>query len=181
MSEFVSRAGQKLEHALTSFNVDVSGKVCADFGSSTGGFVDCLLQHGATKVYSVDTSYGELDWKLRNDPRVVVMERKNAMHVILAEKVELITVDTGWTRQEKVLPNVIKNLAEGGKIISLFKPHYEKGKGTVSAEDLVKILSDFESSVNGLGLKILNKTESPIEGARGGNKEFLYLLVNISV
>src|SRR3989344_8494735 len=108
--QFVSRAGEKLQHALSIFDISVKNKIVADFGSSTGGFVDCLLQNGAQKVYSVDVSYGELAWKLRNDQRVVVMERTNAMHVTLPEKMDFITIDVGWTRQKLILPNVFANL-----------------------------------------------------------------------
>src|SRR3569623_385074 len=104
MTEFVSRAGQKLEHALASFRCDVNGFVCADFGSNTGGFTDCLLKRGAAKVYAIDTGYGVLDWKLRKDPRVVVMERTNAMHVTLPEPVALVVIDVAWTRQRHILP-----------------------------------------------------------------------------
>src|ERR1700692_2896638 len=99
MTPFVSRAGQKLDHALKTFTIDVSEKTCADLGCSTGGFTDCLLQLGAKKVYSIDTGYGVLDWKLRNDPRVIVMERTNAMHVQLPELADLISIDVAWTRQ----------------------------------------------------------------------------------
>src|SRR5579864_3600866 len=99
MSAFVSRAGSKLDHALTTFVIDVSAKICADLGCSTGGFTDCLLQRGAAKVFAVDTGYGVLDWKLRNDPRVVVMERTNAMHVNLPESVDLVSIDVAWTKQ----------------------------------------------------------------------------------
>src|SRR3954470_11288116 len=101
---FVSRAGQKLEHALNTFHIDVNGQTCADLGSNVGGFVDCLLQRGAAKVYSIDTGYGVLDWKLRKDPRVVVMERTNAIHVTLPEKVSLVTIDVAWTKQRIILP-----------------------------------------------------------------------------
>src|SRR5438034_4090953 len=104
MSDFVSRAGQKLEHALSIFGVDVTGFVCADLGCSTGGFTDCLLQRGAAKVYAVDTGYGVLDWKLRTNERVVVMERTNAMHVTLPEPVDLVTIDVAWTKQRHILP-----------------------------------------------------------------------------
>jgi len=109
MANFVSRAGEKLQFALDQFSISVKDLTIADFGSSTGGFVDCLLQNGAKKVYSVDTAYGELSWTLRNDHRVVVMERTNAMHVVLPEKVDIITVDTSWTKQKNVLPNVFEN------------------------------------------------------------------------
>src|ERR1019366_10657003 len=116
MPAFVSRAGLKLDHALTAFDLNVSQKICADFGCSTGGFTDCLLQRGAAKVFAVDTGYGVLDWKLRNDPRVVVMERTNAMHVRLPEKVDMVTIDVAWTRQRSILPAATLLLNEKGVI-----------------------------------------------------------------
>jgi 23S rRNA (cytidine1920-2'-O)/16S rRNA (cytidine1409-2'-O)-methyltransferase len=176
VDKFVSRAGLKLDHALKTFKVDVNGLVCADFGSSTGGFVNCLLQNGAKKVFSVDTAYGELAWKLRNDPRVVVLERTNAMHVILPEKVDLITIDTGWTKQEKVIPNALKNLKENGLIISLIKPHYEAGKNKLSDEEIKEVLVQTKKNIENSGAKIVNIIESPIVGERAGNKEFLALI-----
>src|SRR5882724_12381661 len=99
MRRFVSRAGEKLDHALGTFGLDVTGFTCADFGANAGGFTDCMLQRGAGKVYAVDTGYGALEWKLRKDARVVVMERTNAMHVDLPEKVDLVAVDVAWTKQ----------------------------------------------------------------------------------
>src|SRR5687768_15837506 len=105
MSEFVSRAGQKLDHALATFHLDVAGRVCADLGSNTGGFVDVLLQRGAAKVFAIDTGYGALEWKLRKDARVVVMERTNAVHVTLAEQVSVVTIDVAWTKQRHILPS----------------------------------------------------------------------------
>src|SRR5438270_10101760 len=125
MVRFVSRAGQKLDHALTVFGIDVAGLVCADFGSNAGGFVDCLLQRGAAKVYAIDTGYGALEWKLRKNPRVVVMERTNAMHVVLPEKVRLVSIDVAWTKQRNILPAAKGMLEDGGSVISLIKPHYE--------------------------------------------------------
>ncbi len=125
MSEFVSRGGQKLDHALAALGIGVTGKICADLGCSTGGFTDCLLSHGAAKVYAVDTGYGVLDWKLRKDSRVVVMERVNAMHAELPEAMEIITIDVGWTRQRHILPSARRMLAPDGVVISLVKPHYE--------------------------------------------------------
>ncbi len=110
MNKFVSRAGEKLQFSLDNFKFPVKDLIAADFGSSTGGFVDCLLQNGAVKVYSVDTAYGELAWLLRNNSKVVVLERTNAMHVKLPEKVDLITIDTAWTKQILVLENAFKNL-----------------------------------------------------------------------
>ena len=109
--QFVSRGGIKLQAALDQFKIDVSGKTVLDVGSSTGGFVDCLLQNGAGKIYSVDTCYGELAWKLRNNPKVVVMERTNILHLdSLVEQVDLITIDAGWTKLGLVLPAVKKSI-----------------------------------------------------------------------
>lgn len=176
MAQFASRAGEKLQFALTSFNFSVTNLIVADFGSSTGGFVDCLLQSGASKVYSVDTSYGELAWKLRQDPRVVVMERTNAMHVSLPEKVDLVTVDTSWTKQSKVLPNAIRCLKKGGSIISLVKPHYEAGKARLEPLEVEEILKEVEREIEHLGLTVVGIVESPILGEKGKNREFLLLL-----
>src|SRR5688500_5993824 len=115
--KYVSRGGEKLEAALKVFNISPLNYTVLDVGSSTGGFVDCLLQNGAKKVYSVDTAYGELAWKLRNDPRVVVMERTNVLHLQgLPEKVDLVTIDAGWTKLELVLPVIKQFLKEDGVI-----------------------------------------------------------------
>ncbi len=139
---YVSRGGNKLATALDHFNVHVAGSVCADLGSHVGGFVDCLLQRGAARVYAVDTCYGTLAWKLRRHARVEVVERTNAMHVSLPERVDLVTIDVGWTPQEKILPNVkrLVNASGGppapgsadcpsakraGQVLTLIKPHYE--------------------------------------------------------
>lgn len=183
MKTYVSRAGEKLDFAVKTFGFNVLNLVCADFGSNVGGFVQVLLQHGAKHVYSVDTSYGTLDWTLRNNSKVTVLERTNAMHILLPEKCDLITVDTGWTPQTKVLPNVLKNLKEKGRVISLVKPHYEaKGygvnlnKGLVNINDMPVIISGVETDIKNLGLKIVNKVQSPITGKHGGNIEYLYLL-----
>jgi 23S rRNA (cytidine1920-2'-O)/16S rRNA (cytidine1409-2'-O)-methyltransferase len=179
MDKFVSRAGEKLEFALKEFEVDVKGKVVSDFGSSTGGFVDCLLNSGAEKVYSVDTSYGELAWKLRQDKRVVVMERTNAMHVTLPEKVDVLTIDTSWTKQEKVIENAFKNLKAGGIIISLIKPHYEAEriyleKGKLKEEFIEEILEKVKQDIKNSGGNVLKTVESPILGEKGKNREFLF-------
>lgn len=190
--KFVSRGGDKLQAALYKFQVDVKDKAVLDVGSSTGGFVDCLLQNGAKKIYSVDTAYGELAWKLRNDPRVVVLERTNILHFKalpeqvegpsvnrMGRKVDLVTIDTGWTKLELVLP-VIKNfLNDNGSVIALLKPNYEdpkKVKGGVVPEELVEgIVKEVRESINGLGFKIVSEMESPILGGKG-NKEYLLLI-----
>jgi len=181
MKRHVSRAGEKLEFAIRHFGLDLDGKVVADFGSSTGGFVDCLLQNGAARVYSVDTSYGELDWKLRNNPKVVVMERTNAMHVSLPEKVDMMTIDVGWTRLAKVLPNALRNLKQDGQIIALIKPHYEADrkfikKGRLMEERVEEVLEKVRGDVEGLEARVLGIVESPIEGKRAKNREFLGLI-----
>jgi 23S rRNA (cytidine1920-2'-O)/16S rRNA (cytidine1409-2'-O)-methyltransferase len=177
MADFVSRGGSKLDHALTSFAVEVSGKICADLGCSTGGFTDCLLQRRAAKVYAVDTGYGVLDWKLRKDPRVVVMERTNAMHVQLPEMVEIVTIDISWTRQKNILPNARKMLADGGIIVSLIKPHYEADptilrKGVVPEDSVESVVEGVRREIEAAGWIWENSVRSPIKGS-GGNVEVL--------
>lgn len=181
MNTFVSRAGEKLSHALSEFQINVTDRICADFGSSTGGFVDCLLQNGAAKVYAVDTAYGELAWKLRNDPKVVVMERSNAMHVTLPEKMDFISIDTGWTKLQFVLPNVVKNLKDTGIIVALIKPHYEAPKqylekGRLRDEKIPEVLESVQNEIRNHDLTIHGIVESPIVGDKGKNREFLAYL-----
>ncbi len=180
MPEFVSRAGQKLEHALGKFAIDVTGFTCADLGSNVGGFVDCLLQRGAAKVYAIDTGYGALAWKLRKDPRVVVMERTNAMHVELPEKVRLVSIDVAWTRQKNILPSARRLLAAGGIAISLIKPQYEAGpellrKGVLPSEHLETLLELVKRDIAASGFELVAMVESPIRGGQG-NIELLAAL-----
>lgn len=177
---YVSRAGEKLEYALETFGISVEDLVCADFGSNKGGFVDCLLTHGARKVYAVETGYGILDWKLRKDERVVVMERTNAMHVVLPEKVDLMTIDTSWTRLEKVLPSALRNLKEGGSIVALVKPHYQSSTkvlrdGKINDTLIPEVLHDVRKKIREFGLDIVAETESPIVGEKAKNREFCYI------
>ncbi len=112
--KYVSRAGEKLEFGLNHFEINVEGLICADFGASTGGFTDCLLKHGAARVYAVDTAYGELDWGLRNDSRVIVLERTNVLDVSLPENPDFICSDLGWTRQKVFLPKALSLLNQHG-------------------------------------------------------------------
>ncbi|MEX2090578.1 MAG: SAM-dependent methyltransferase [Candidatus Paceibacterota bacterium] len=172
---YVSRGGDKLDFALKKFEISVTGLICADFGSNTGGFVDCLLQNGADKVYAVETGYGVLDWKLRNDQRVVVMERTNAMHVSLPEKADIITIDASWTKLKKIIPNALENLKPSGQIITLLKPHYEKG-GYVKDGETDEIVENTIKEISQLGINVVSKIESPLLGSKGGNKEFLLLI-----
>lgn len=180
--QFVSRAGQKLQHAFDTWKIDVEGAICADLGCSTGGFTDCLLQHGATKVYAVDNGYGVLEWKLRNDDRVVVMERTNAMHVELPEQMDFISIDVNWTRQMKVLPHAIELLKDNGKIVSLLKTHYEAEKdwlvrgGIIKPEFVEATVEKVKNEISELPLEIIDVVESPIKGKKGANKEFLMYL-----
>ena len=177
---FVSRAGQKLEHALDAFRIDVGGLVCADLGANAGGFTDCLLQRGAPKVYAIDTGYGALDYKLRKDPRVVVMERTNAMHAQLPEPAEFICIDVAWTRQKHILPAALRMLANGGRVVTLVKPHYEAHAsqlrgGVLPAEHLDAVLQPVKGDCEAAGFHVAGQTLSPIKG-RKGNVEFLWLL-----
>ncbi len=179
-AKYVTRSGLKLEHALETFRLGVAGRVCADLGSHQGGFVDCLLQRGAAKVYSVDTAYGTLAWSLRQDERVAVLERTNAMHVELPEPVDLVTIDVGWTRMMHILPAARGLVHTRGRIIALVKPQYEaaeheREKGVVPEETLRPVLERVRLTVPETGLALLDETRSPIRGG-GGNAEFLFLL-----
>ncbi len=194
---FVSRGGLKLRHALDVFsaaphNFEVASLVCADFGCSTGGFTDCLLQAGASRVYAIDTAYGELAWKLRNDPRVVVMERTNCLHarvpsdVRLTGGVDLIVADAGWTPQRLLIPAALTWLKPGGRMISLVKPHYEAKdagdaippRGILPDEVAEAVTQRVVASLPALGARVLGLTKSPVlGGAKGkGNAEWLVLL-----
>jgi 23S rRNA (cytidine1920-2'-O)/16S rRNA (cytidine1409-2'-O)-methyltransferase len=182
MPDFVSRAGQKLDHALAAFGVDAAGLVCADLGSNAGGFVDCLLRRGAAKVYAVEKGYGVLEWKLRKDPRVVVMERTNAMHATLPERVDLVTIDVAWTRQRHNLPPAGQHLKHTptGVESSLSKPHYEADpkllkKGILPPESLEPVLAAVKQDIHSAGFHLEQLTPSPIPGGQG-NTEFLALL-----
>lgn len=182
---YVGRGGHKLEGALAHFAIDPSGLVCLDVGASTGGFTDCLLQHGAAKVYALDVGHGQLDWKIRSDPRVVVMEHCNARHLQpsdLPEKVNLIVADVSFISLTLVLPPVAAVLTDGGMIVALIKPQFELsraevGRGGVVRDDAargkaVDKIRDFAAS---LGWVWGGVVDSPIAGA-DGNREFLCLL-----
>jgi 23S rRNA (cytidine1920-2'-O)/16S rRNA (cytidine1409-2'-O)-methyltransferase len=177
---FVSRAGAKLKHSLKEFGIDIGGKTCADLGCSTGGFTDCLLQHGAAKVYAVDTGYGVLDYKLRSDPRVVMMEKTNALHLKLPETVDLVTVDVSWTPQRLIIPQAMTLLKPCGVIISLLKPQYENPRllshGKIPVAGLAGTLSMVEKQLHHLGILIQAITPSPLTGEKGKNVEFLMLI-----
>ena len=182
---FVSRGGLKLRRALDEFGVDVTGLVAVDVGSSTGGFTDCLLQAGAVKVFAVDVGYGQLAWKLQQDPRVVSMEKTNIRYVTpdqLDEVPSLAVIDASFIPLAKVLPATVGLLKPGGRIIALIKPQFEVGKGEVGKGGIVrdpaaheKVIEDVRQTASDLGLKVAGLCESPITGA-DGNREFLILL-----
>lgn len=178
---YVTRAGGKLAFALAHFGVDPTGLVCADLGCHAGGFTDCLLQHGAARVYSVDTGHHILDWKLRTDPRVVVMERTNALHLRLPEPVDLVTVDVGWTPQRRVIPVALGLLKPGGVVISLLKPHYEalpheRVGGRVRPEALSAVVDRTLGEIRQAGGAVKGLDRSPVLGGKGQNTEYVVLI-----
>ena len=180
---YVSRGGLKLEKALRDFGVQPVGYVCSDSGASTGGFTDCLLQQGASKVFAIDVGYGQLDWKIRSDPRVVVMERTNIRYVTpeqLGEPLDLSVIDVSFIGLEIVLPTIKTLLKPGqGQVLCLIKPQFEAGKENVGKKGVVRdpaihkmVLDQFVSLATGLGFAILGLTFSPVKGPEG-NIEFL--------
>lgn len=181
---YVGRGGLKLEKALHEFHIQPNAYVCLDVGSSTGGFTDCLLQHGARKVYAVDVGTNQLVWSLRNDTRVEVRENVNARHLKsddFAERFDLIVMDVSFISVTKIFPALLSLLKENGKIITLIKPQFESERAEIGAGGIVrepekheKIVARVNKFAETLGLKISGATESPILGAHG-NKEFLVL------
>ncbi len=183
---YVSRGGLKLEKALAFFRVDPTGLVCSDSGASTGGFTDCLLQKGAKKVYAIDVGYGQLAWKIRNDPRVVVMERTNIRYVtpdMLEEPLDLSVVDVSFISLGLVLPVIRQLLGPGGQVLCLIKPQFEAGRDKVGKKGVVRdpethreVLETFLTTARGLGFTVMGLTYSPVKGPEG-NIEFLGHLV----
>ena len=190
---FVSRGGLKLEHALTHFQLDVAHVTAVDLGASTGGFTDCLLQHGAARVYAVDVGQGQLAWKLRRDPRVVVMEKTNARRLTPAQfpppfvPADLIVIDCSFISLRKILPPAVALLRACGKIVALIKPQFEAGKAEADRgagvirnpeihQRVVRELNEFVTAQP--GLQWLGVTESPVLGP-AGNKEFLVLIESL--
>lgn len=181
---YVSRGGLKLEAALREFQIIPEGLTCIDVGSSTGGFTDCLLQHGARRVVAIDVGHNQLEWRLRNDPRVALREGVNARYLKpddFEQNFDLATIDVAFISATKILPAVVPLLVEQGKIITLIKPQFEVGKGEVGKGGIVKdpaqhqrVIDEVNSAAEVLGLKVSGVIESPIHGA-DGNAEFLAL------
>jgi 23S rRNA (cytidine1920-2'-O)/16S rRNA (cytidine1409-2'-O)-methyltransferase len=180
---YVSRGGLKLEAALDAFAIDVSGSIAADVGASTGGFTDCLLQHGAAKVYAIDVGYGQLDWTLRQDERVVVMERTNVRHLDqLPERVDLATIDVSFISLRRVLPKVVAWLKPAGHIIALIKPQFEAGPADVGKSGIVRdpavhrrVLQEMLRFAEETGLRPHGLIKSPLAGAEGNVEFFTWL------
>lgn len=190
VDKFVSRGGHKLEHALEHFKIDVTGLTAVDLGASTGGFTDCLLQHGVAKVFAVDVGQGQLAWKLRQDPRVVVMEKTNARYLKpenFPVPADIVVVDCSFISLKKILPPAVPLLKAGGCIVALIKPQFEAGKAEVDKgrgvikdavvhERVLAELQEFVSSQAGLCWR--GVVESPLLGP-AGNKEFLALIEKV--
>ncbi len=183
VSRYVSRGGEKLEYALKAFQLQVTGLVCADIGAGTGGFTDCLLQHGAAKVYAVDVGKGQLHYRLRQDPRVVLMEGVNARYLgLLPEPVDLATVDVSFISLTKVLPAIARIVRPEAPIIALLKPQFEARRQEVPKKGVIRdpllhatIIGRFVAWAVKRGWRLWGPVPSPILGAEG-NKEFFFLL-----
>lgn len=184
-SRYVSRGGLKLEKALSEFAIDVTGKTALDVGASSGGFTDCLLVHGAAHVFAVDVGYGQLDWKLRTDPRVAVFEKTNIRYLdrsSLPGDAGLATIDASFISLKLVLPSVKALLTARHEVIALIKPQFEVGRGKVgkggvvrSVEEHARVIEGIRESATALGYEVVGVTESPLLGPKG-NKEFLIYL-----
>lgn len=184
---YVSRGGVKLEAAIKKFSIDVKDKVAMDVGASTGGFTDCLLQYHAKRVYAIDVSYGQLAWKLRNDPRVIPIERTNIRYMSeekIPEKIDIVTVDVSFISLKLVIPKIIGFLGKKGEIIALIKPQFEVGRGEVDRGGVVKDPKKREKAVQeikeffeSLNLKVIGIIQSPIHGQKGNIEYLIYAKV----
>ncbi|MCI6859294.1 MAG: TlyA family RNA methyltransferase [Eubacterium sp.] len=185
--KYVSRGGLKLEKAVDNFGFSLAQKVCMDVGASTGGFTDCMLQNGAKKVFSIDVGRGQLEWKLRNDPRVVCMEKTNMRYVKpedIGEEADFISIDVSFISLTKILPQVKACLKEGGEVVCLIKPQFEAGREKVGKkgvvrdpkvhEDVIRRIMNFSTAI---GFSLLHLDFSPIKGPEG-NIEYLLHLIN---
>ena len=177
---YVGRGGAKLEFAIDALELRLDGLTGADFGCNMGGFTDCMLQHGVVRVYAVDTGYGILAWTLRQDDRVVVMERTNAMHVELPEPAGVVAIDVAWTRQHNILPNAIRQCAPDGVILSLFKPQYEAPRehvrrGKIEPERFEEVLAATVARLAGGGMPVGEVVRLPRE-RKAKNPEAIFLI-----
>lgn len=176
----MSRGGEKLKFAIDRLGLDLDGVAAADFGCHVGGFTDCLLQEGAARVYAVDTGYGVLAWKLRQDERVVAMERTNAMHVELPEPVDVVTIDVAWTPQRRILPNALRQAKPDGTILSLLKPQYEAPpelvhRGRVRPVDFDGVVRRVTDELAGMGIRVAEVVALPHERESKNPEAFLHI------
>jgi 23S rRNA (cytidine1920-2'-O)/16S rRNA (cytidine1409-2'-O)-methyltransferase len=182
--KYVSRGGLKLEAAIKSFDIDLKGKIAMDVGSSTGGFTDVMLQEGAARVYCVDVGYGQLAWKLRQDQRVVLIERTNIRYLErekIPDVIDIATIDVSFISLDKVVPKVIEFLSEKGEIVALIKPQFEVGKGQVGRGGIVKdeekrlaVIERIRTRFKALGLNVIGVISSPITGQKGNVEYLIY-------
>lgn len=182
---YVSRGGLKLESAIKHFGVSVKDKVAMDVGSSTGGFTDCLLQNGVKRVYCIDVGFGQLDWRLRQDPRVVLFERTNVRYLErqrIPDEIDISTIDVSFISLLKVVPKVLEFLKTGGEILALIKPQFEVGKGEVGKGGIVRdekkrieAVNRVKDGLETFGLKTIGIMESPIPGQKGNIEYFIYM------
>lgn len=189
--KYVSRGGLKLEKAMDRFGVQLEGKVCMDVGASTGGFTDCMLQNGAVKVYSVDVGHGQLDWKLRNDERVVCMEKTNIRYVTpedIAEKPAFVSIDVSFISLTKVLDPVKELMTEDGELVCLIKPQFEAGREKVGKKGVVRdksvhleVIEMVMNFAESIGFKLLHLDYSPIKGPEGNIEYLLHMTKNEAV
>ena len=187
---FVSRGGLKLLKAIETFKLELDGKIAADIGASTGGFTDCMLQHGASKVYAIDVGYGQLAWSLRTDPRVVCMERTNIRHVdrtMLDDPIGFASIDVSFISLDKVLPVVFDLIVEGADVIALIKPQFEAGREKVGKHGVVRepsvhvdVINDVIRSARSIGFGVGGLTFSPIKGPEGNIEYLIRLIKNAS-
>ena len=184
--KYVSRGGLKLEDALKQFNIQTTDRIAMDVGASTGGFTDCLLQHGAKKVYAVDVGYGQIDWKLRNDKRVVLHERTNIRYLeksVIPDPIDLAVVDVSFISLLKVLPKVQEFLNKKAEIVALIKPQFEVGKGYVGKGGIVRdsqkrleVVESIKDAAQAMGFCVKGTIKSPILGAKGNEEYLIHLL-----
>ena len=182
---YVSRGGLKLEHALKHFNLDVTDKIIMDAGASTGGFTDCLLQNGAAKIYAIDVGYGQFSWTLRNDDKVVLLEKTNIRHLEhdrVHDEIDMAVIDVSFISLLKVIPKVMEFLKPSGEIVALIKPQFEAGRKDIGKGGVVRdegkrleVVEKIRQAAETMELHVIGTTTSPIKGPKGNVEYFIYL------
>lgn len=185
---FVSRGGLKLDQAINEFNIDLKDRIAMDVGASTGGFTDCMLQHGAAKVYAVDVGYGQFDWRLRNDERVILLEKTNIRYLeksSVPDEINITVIDVSFISLTKVIPNVLEFLKPDGEIVALIKPQFEAERKDISKGGVIKdeskrleIVENIKAWSEKAGLDVIGTTTAPIKGPKGNVEYLIYLKKN---